>query len=117
MAYTKGMIKQLVDKDGLYQPFTWQQSGIHYATLNAHNMYLGLLVNFGIFVYILVIIYLMITLLDNCDYKKILPIFALLLNAYFETSMLWSAIIMFPCLLITFMQKDSKEERRKEYDT
>lgn len=89
----------------------------HYATLNAHNMYLGLLVNFGIFVYILVIIHLMITLLDNCDYKKILPIFALLLNAYFETSMLWSAIIMFPCLLITFMQKDSKEERRKEYDT
>ena len=35
MAYTKGMIKQLIDKYGLYQPFTWQQSGMHYATLNA----------------------------------------------------------------------------------
>ena len=35
MAYTKGMIKQLVEKYGLYNPFTWQESGIHYATLNS----------------------------------------------------------------------------------
>ncbi|MDO4394952.1 MAG: O-antigen ligase family protein [Mycoplasmatota bacterium] len=88
----------------------------HYPTLNAHNMYLGLLVNFGIFSFILVIIYLMIIFLNNCNYRKVLPIFALLTNAYFETSMLWPAILMFPCLLITFMQKDNVEERRHRYE-
>lgn len=88
----------------------------HYATLNAHNMYLGLLVNFGIFSYIFVIIYLLLILLNSCDYKKILPFFAVLLDAYFETSMLWSAILMFPCLLIMFMKMDNKKEREIEYE-
>lgn len=79
---------------------------IHYATLNAHNMYLGLLVNFGIFIYLLVMIYILIILLKQCDYKKSLPFIAILLNAYFETSMLWAAILVFPCMLIIFVQKE-----------
>lgn len=73
--------------------------------LNLHNMFFALIVNFGIIVFAIIMIWLYIFIKNNINEKYKYCIIPIVLLSFFETTILWNAILIFILLTESLIVK------------
>lgn len=75
-------------------------------TLNLHNMFFALIVNFGILIFFIIMVWFGCFIKKNVKKEMLYSLLPIVLLSFFETTILWNAILVFILIIENIIVKD-----------